>query len=174
MRHALSHHFLRDKNEWKFIEHADSPPVIINLPENTFISLSHSDGLICFAISGSPIGIDVEVANKQRDFLALARTIMNDDEFDYYVQNASTQTDLFYRMWCAKEAYYKALPTFEQAATSLNKIFFPALFENQDNWFLLEGKIGHLVLAVVIKNHPEKINYNYYLTPNNSTIVTWN
>ena len=174
MRHALSHHFPRGENEWEFIEQPDLPPIISNLPKNIYISLSHSDGFICFAISGSPVGIDIEAANKQRDFLTLAETIMNNYEFDYFVQNTSTQADLFYRIWCAKEAYYKALPSPEQSATSLEKISFPALFENKENWHLLEGKIGHLALAVVTKNQPERIDYNYYLATNSPARVIWN
>ena len=109
MRHAFNHHFQRCENEWEFIERPGSPPIVSNLPKNIYISLSHSNGLICLAISGSPIGIDIEAATKHRDFLTLAKTIMSDDEVNYYVQNASTHADLFYRMWCAKEAAAKSL-----------------------------------------------------------------
>ena len=173
MRHAFNHHFLRCENEWIFVERPGSSPIISNLPKNIYISLSHSNGLICLAISGSPIGIDIEAATKHRDFLTLAKTIMSDDEVNYYIQNASTHADLFYRMWCAKEAYYKALPSSEQSATSLDKIFSPALLENKESWFLLEGKIGHIVLAVVVKNYPNKIDCNYYLTTSNQLQVIW-
>lgn len=174
MRHALSHHFMCDENEWEFIERLDSTPEIGNLPDNIYISLTHSNGLICFAISNFPVGVDIEATNKQRDCLALAKTIMNDGEFDYFIQNTTTQTDLFYRIWCAKEAYYKALPPSEQAVTSLDQISFPTLLENKENWPLLEGKMGYLILAVAIKNYPEKIDCNYYLTKNSPAGVIWN
>ncbi len=162
MRHALSHHFLRPENEWIFIEQADSPPRIRNLPENIHISLSHSNHLICFAISGCPVGIDIEATDKQRDFPKMAKNFMDKDELGNLEQDKSTQSDLFYRIWCAKEAYYKALPTSEQSTTTLNKLRFSDLIEGNQNWLLIEGKIEQFRLAVVLKNKPEEINCNHF------------
>ena len=111
MRHALSQHFLCPLDEWSFTERINLPPKISNLPSNTYFSLSHSKGLICFAISNSPVGIDIELAETDRDFLELAKIFMNDEELKYLEQNMEIQTDIFYRTWCAKEAYYKAIPS---------------------------------------------------------------
>lgn len=163
MRHALSQHFQLPESEWRFVEQSGSPPIISNLPEYIYLSLSHSGGFICFAIYDTPIGIDIEVVNKQRNFLALAETFMNDKELECLAQNESTQAYHFYRIWCAKEAYYKFLPPTKQATTSLRKIFFSALTESSDKWQLIEGQTKEYVFAAVMKTKPEKINHYYYL-----------
>jgi 4'-phosphopantetheinyl transferase len=163
MRHALSRYFHLEENEWLFIERPDSAPGITNLPENIHISLSHSSGFICFAISTSPMGIDLEAADKRRDFSALAEVFMNDRELDCLVQSESEQADYFYRIWCAKEAYYKTLSSTEQSATTLEKICISSLIEGDDNWHLIEGKIDQYRFAAMIKNKPYKINCSYFL-----------
>ena len=164
MRHALSQHFQLPESEWQFIEQSGSPPIIKNLPENIYLSLSHSGGFVCFAIYSSPIGIDIEVINHQRNFLALAEAFMNDEELDCLAQNASTQASDFYRIWCAKEAYYKFLPPKGQASTSLRRICFATLIESNDKWQLIEGQTKGYVFAAVMKSKPEKINHCYFLT----------
>ena len=173
MRHVLSHHFQLPKSEWRFIEQSGSPPIISNLPENTYLSLSHSGGFVCFAICSSPIGIDIEVVNQQRKFLALAETFMNEEELDSLAQNESTQANHFYRIWCAKEAYYKFLPVTKQATTSLRKICFSALTESSEKWQLIEGQTKEYVFAVVTKNKPEKINH-YHFLPSDTRLDKFN
>jgi 4'-phosphopantetheinyl transferase len=173
MRHALSQHFQLPKSEWRFIEQSGSPPIINNLPENIYLSLSHSGGFVCFAIYSSPIGIDIEVVNRQRNFLALAEMFMNDEELDCLAQNESTRANHFYRIWCAKEAYYKFLPPTKQATTSLRKICFSALIESSDKWQLIEGQTKLCVFAAVTKNKPEKINHCYFL-PSDKCLDSFN
>jgi len=166
MRHALSQYFHRPEKEWLFIERPESAPVISNLPENVYISLSHSSGYICFAISSRPIGIDIEAANKLRDFSALAEIFMNEEELDCLIQNDVTQADQFYQIWCAKEAYYKTLSCSDQSVISLKKICYSALIEGVDNWHLIEGKIEQYRFAAMVESKPEKINCSYFLSVN--------
>ncbi|MCP4390050.1 MAG: hypothetical protein GY802_17280, partial [Gammaproteobacteria bacterium] len=80
MRHALSQSFQRQDSDWRFNDVPQSMPLVDNLPAGTYISLSHSKGFICFAISASPLGIDLEATGKQRDFSALAEVFMNQEE----------------------------------------------------------------------------------------------
>ena len=162
MRHALSQYFPCPINEWKFIERPDLPPEVSNLPDNTYISLSHSKGLICFAIANSPVGIDIELANKNRDFLALAKTFMNDEEVQYLAQNKEIQADIFYRTWCAKEAFYKAMPSTNQADLSFKDISAWALIKNETNWSLIEGKIENFFVSAIVKHKPQRVSYNYF------------
>ena len=163
MRHALSQHFQLQEKEWQFMEQSESAPVVCNLPENIYHSLSHSGGLICFALSDCPIGIDIEATNKQRNYLALAEVFMNDEELKHLAQNESTQADLFYRSWCAKEAYFKALPVTEQATTLLNQLSYSALIKNRTEWRLIEGKTDTCRFAAVMNNKPLVINQSYFL-----------
>jgi 4'-phosphopantetheinyl transferase len=167
MRHALSQHFQLQEKEWHFVERSGSAPVVCNLPENTYHSLSHSNGLICFALSDCPLGIDIETSNKQRNYLALAEVFMNDKELDYLAQNESTRDDNFYRTWCAKEAYFKALPATEQAATFLKQLSYSALIENLTEWRLIEGKTDTCRFAAVMKNKPQAINQFYFIATDN-------
>ena len=162
MRHALSQYFPCPVNEWLFIERPNLPPEISNLPDSTYISLSHSNSLICFAIANSPVGIDIELANRNRDFLALAKTFMSNEEVQYLVQNKERQADIFYRTWCAKEAYYKAIPSTDQAGLSFKDISARALIKNETDWSLIEGKIEQFFVSATVKNKPQTISYNYF------------
>ncbi|MBV1915863.1 MAG: 4'-phosphopantetheinyl transferase superfamily protein [Pseudomonadales bacterium] len=148
MRHALTQCFPEQKNHWAFIQTPDSVPVIKNLPNNTFLSLTHSDRLICFAIATCQVGIDLE-EKKQRKFPELTNEIMNEEELDYFSRLKDNQADFFYRCWCAKEACYKALSKKHQSTTRLKEIsIFDLLNENKD-WFLLEQELEGYALAVV-------------------------
>lgn len=172
MRHALSQYFFCPINEWEFIERPDLPPKISNLPNNTYISLSHSKGLICFAISNSPIGIDLELADMNRDFLELAETFMSDEEIQHMTQNTEIQADIFYRIWCTKEAYYKTLSLKNQLDISFKNIPAYKLIKNETNWSLIEGKIGQFIVSIVTKNKQQTINYNYF--PKNENPLHFN
>ena len=162
MRHALSQHFLCPIHNWEFTERPNSPPQINNLPDNTYISLSHSKGLIGFAISNSPVGIDLELADTNRDFLELAETFMSDEEIQHMTQNTEIQADIFYRIWCTKEAYYKTLSLKNQLDISFKNIPAYNLIKNETNWSLIEGKIGQFIVSIVTKNKQHTINYNYF------------
>ena len=166
MRHALSQHFQLPKSEWHFIEQSGSPPIIKNLPENIYVSLSHSNSLICFAIACCPVGIDLEAGNRRRDFTALAEMFMTGEEMERLARDESERAGYFYRVWCAKEAYYKALSSSDQSNTPLVKIRFSDLVESKDNWHLIEGKIKLCLFAVMIKNKPGQISCHHYLTSN--------
>ena len=168
MRHALSQHFLCPIDEWSFTERENLPPKISNIPDNTYISLSHSKGLICFALSSSPVGVDIELADRKRDFLALARTFMSDVEIHYLKKNTDIQADIFYRTWCAKEAYYKATPTISQPDISFKNIPTQALMKKETNWFLFEGKIEQFFISAIVKNKPQNITYNYFPQSDNT------
>ncbi len=170
MRHALSQHFSCPVSEWIFIERQGLAPKISNLPDNTYISLSHSNGLICFAISSSPVGIDIELSNKKKDFLALSKVFMNDDEVQYMTQNTEAQGDIFYRIWCTKEAYYKAIPPAQQADISFKDIPSKALINNETNWSVIEGKIEQFFLSAIVKNKPQKVSYNYFPEKDNTCL----
>jgi len=162
MRHALSQHFLRPEKDWIFIEQKKSPPTISNLPDGIYFSLSHSNGFICFALSSHPVGVDIEIDNTKRDLMALAETFMNNEEFHYLMNHSENLSNIFYRTWCAKEAYYKAIPLIEQHDMSFKNIPVRALTKNKTEWHLTEGKIEDFFIAVVMKGKPVDIICNYF------------
>jgi 4'-phosphopantetheinyl transferase len=162
MRHALRQHFQSRVDRWPFVERSGATPLISNLPEEFHISLSHSGGLICFAIAGCPVGIDIEICDRQRDFTALAEAFMNDEELVRLKRDETTRAEYFYRNWCAKEAYFKALPANEQATTFLKQLDFSTLTEDNTEWQLIEGKIETCRFAAVMTGKPGKIDQSWF------------
>lgn len=163
MRHALSQCFPHLEHEWLVEDRPQSTPVVSNLPAGRHISLSHSRGFICFAISACPLGIDIEAADRERDFAALAEVFMNDDEMACLAANDSQQADYFYRVWSAKEAYYKMLSRSEQSAISLKQIRYSELSAKDTCGYLYEGRLGDCVVAAMMPAKPERISRNNFL-----------
>ncbi|RLA52693.1 MAG: hypothetical protein DRR42_06965, partial [Gammaproteobacteria bacterium] len=162
MRHALSQKFKCPESEWKFIETLNSMPEIANLPKNIHLSLTHSHGVICFAISSCPVGIDIESKNKRRDFLGLAETVMSEKEVQHLSQDNRMATEAFYRIWCVKEAFYKAIPAQQQAQLSFKEIPALSLLNNELAWFLVEYKVEQFILSVLTKDAVEKIESYHF------------
>lgn len=166
MRHALSQQFHLPVTDWEFIDNPDSAPIISNLPEKIYCSLSHSNGLIGFITSIFPIGIDLELSSKKRDFLALAETFMSDQEINLIKNyNDDKQADYFYRIWCAKEAYYKADPTIQLNRTLKNISIFN-LIDNHKDWHLIEQSMGHFKLFIIVKNKLTSVTTNHFSVDN--------
>lgn len=163
MRHALSQSFQRQDSDWRFNDLPGSMPLVDNLPPDTYISLSHSKGFICFAISASPLGIDLEATDKQRDFSALAEVFMNQQEQACLRANPSGQAGYFYRVWSAKEACYKQLSSTQQTVKSLKQIHYAELAEKNAPGYLFEASIDDFVLAAMIADRPQEISCHYYL-----------
>lgn len=71
----------------------------VDIPD-TYISVSHSKGVVAVLFAGRPCAVDVEQAN--RDFRKVANRYLTQAE-----QALAEQYDIFAEMWCAKEALYK-------------------------------------------------------------------
>ena len=74
-------------------------------------NLSHSADLILIAISlGAPVGIDVQLIDESVDWRALTRKVCTDAECAVLESLAEADArDRFFRAWCRKEAYVKAI-----------------------------------------------------------------
>lgn len=167
MRHALSQQFQQPATKWTFIDKANSGPIVTNLPEHIYFSLSHSNDLITFVISDFAIGIDIELASKKRNFLALADTFMSDEEINH-IKNIDNNklANAFYQIWCTKEAYYKADPKIQQQFIA-NEIPTSAFLNKHSEWHLLEGNINSFWCSIVSKSKsPAIITSQFH--PNNS------
>ena len=162
MRHALSQLFPDQKNRWEFLQTPNTVPNVQNLPDNTFLSLSHSNNMICFAIATCRVGIDLEI-KKKRHLSEFAETIMSSEEFLIFSQSKEEQTDIFYRTWCAKEAYYKMLSKHQQSIIDLKQLsIFDQLTTNNEG-FLLEPKIKDYAFAIVTKYKPTEVSQHHYM-----------
>ncbi len=71
----------------------------VELPD-TYISVSHSKGVVAVLFADSACAVDIEQTN--RDFRRVANRYLSQSE-----QMLAEQYDIFAEMWCAKEALYK-------------------------------------------------------------------
>ena len=71
---------------------------------NMHISISHTKDIVAIAISGHPIGIDVETAS--RNALAVTSSFLKPCEMAE-LQNVQDQANEAVRLWSAKEAAFK-------------------------------------------------------------------
>jgi len=165
MRHVLSQNFARAADEWQFTEQPDAAPRIDDLPEETYVSLSHSGGYICFGLATCALGIDIEINNPGRDFSTSAEIFMDSGEREYLLRGAAADQSFFYRNWCAKEACYKSLEPSRQARTSLTAINYADLQANRHGRLLIEGDGGDFRFASVLCAVPLRIEQNSFLEP---------
>ena len=72
------------------------------------ISLSHGRAL-AVAISGAPVGVDIEIASGKTDGARLVDRFFNEAErAEYYAAPEEERRLAFVRIWTAKEAVFKA------------------------------------------------------------------
>lgn len=157
---ALSEQFNQPLHSWQIEERSDSVPVIHNLPKPGYISLSHSKELIGFALSADRLGIDLEYKKSSRDFNAAAELFMSAREIEAMPNQKTDLQDYFYRLWCAKEAIYKALPVDEQNKATLASLSYEALKAADSPWHLHETGLNNFQIAIVSLSpmNPESIH----------------
>lgn len=171
MRYVLSQKFNIPVSEWLFIDKPNSPPIIQNLPEPVYFSLSHSNGLICFVMTDSPIGLDVEATYKKRDFIALADVFMTNKEIKNL--KACDETEVahyFYRIWCAKEAYFKSDSKIE-LNTLFKKTSIISFIKKSKHWSLVEGNIDDFSLSIIVKSKALSLEKNYLTILDNTFFI---
>lgn len=75
----------------------------------TFLSLSHTSGLVVFTLSPVPIGIDVEGERVIKNLLKIARRFFSPTEVaELESLDEMAQQKKFRQIWCLREALYKA------------------------------------------------------------------
>lgn len=101
-------------------EKPNDKPRLLRLPADCCYSLTHTDDWIVFAISATPIGIDIEHNKPRQNAVEMAKLFMSVNELTAFSHEQNRAA--FYRLWCYKEAYYKSLSTTQQAHTRLSEI----------------------------------------------------
>ena len=78
--------------------------------EGIEFSLSHSGRYVAFAVSDSPVGVDIERTGR---IAGIAERVMTPSEYDEMIGTVDEddREDVLCRMWTAKESYMKALGT---------------------------------------------------------------
>lgn len=73
------------------------------------ISLAHGGGALAVAISGAPVGVDIELLSDGSDGDRLAERFFNDTErTEYYAASEEERRLASIRIWTSKEAIFKS------------------------------------------------------------------
>ena len=78
--------------------------------KNVHFSISHTDGLVCCAVSDFPVGIDAEKISHRKDerLLSFSKRYFLESEQALLEMSKNVRLD-FYKIWCGKEAVIKKL-----------------------------------------------------------------
>lgn len=81
-----------------------------NNPLPISISISHSKGMVCVALSqtSQSFGVDLEHINQKRSFIKLANHFYHENEVQL-ISTANQPHTIFYRIWTLKEALAKTI-----------------------------------------------------------------
>ena len=91
--------------KWELAHNEDGAPSIRN-QKGPFISITHSENVVCVATSPLPFGIDIEMNSEK--ILRVRKKFLNEEELLYFPEDNA----LHHMMaWTAKEAVYKAFST---------------------------------------------------------------
>ncbi|GAC13122.1 4'-phosphopantetheinyl transferase family protein [Aliiglaciecola lipolytica] len=152
IRHGLSQYFDKKPNFWKISERPNSVPAVLNLPLSLKYSLSHSNKKICFAVSSFPIGIDIEKRKNKKDLTSLAQLFMSESELkNLSVLSSGEKLSFYYRIWCAKEAYFKSLElAYQQKYRASSITIFDILYET-NQWYFTERSDDTFTRSIAIK-----------------------
>lgn len=105
LRQMLSLYRKEAPDEVKILREPHGKPYVHGGPE---FNLSHTHGGIFVAVSSSPIGLDVELANRQVHGVELARKFFSAAEVEELEQRPEAeQNPAFIRRWVCKEAMVK-------------------------------------------------------------------
>lgn len=106
------------------LETAATGRLVFSKQKGIYISLSHSHGWLAVGISDAAIGVDIELHKNSRVSSEAAALFMHKNEFDFFSRLESNihKTNVFYKIWSAKEAYFKALPDDEQVRFASDSI----------------------------------------------------
>lgn len=77
--------------------------------KNWYVSVTHSQDTIQWALSDVPVGIDCEYTKKRDHLLDIAQTTFSEAEVDFLKTLTPAEQEVaFHKIWCLKEAFYKA------------------------------------------------------------------
>ena len=82
-------------------------PYAVNLPYH--FSISHCENLLAIAIGKKEIGIDIEIIKPLKNDVTKMLCTKSDMSFLKSAESGTEQLLYFYKIWTAKEAYFKML-----------------------------------------------------------------
>ncbi len=147
IRQALSNAYNQSIDFWNIEEIAGNFPIIHNLPDDFFLSLSHSHETIVFAISNAAIGVDIEKIIHRKNINEMAELFMAPHELDLFQQHVNPPL-FFYQTWCIKEAYFKSLSPVDQQKISLQQIDSTNICSDRNSGEVNTTTIAEYMLAI--------------------------
>ena len=70
-----------------------------------YLSISHSCGVCAVAVADEPVGLDIELNEREPErLMKLAKRFFSSDEAEYVKPDPARR---FYEIWCKKESYVK-------------------------------------------------------------------
>lgn len=99
-----------DPLAWSLSAPDSGPPLASGpAPGAVHLSLSHSADRVACAVAASPLGLDLELPRRVRDFLALADAMCSPDErARLHAAEPADRAAMFYQCWTLKEAWLKS------------------------------------------------------------------
>lgn len=93
-----------------FAKNEHGKPYIVDTP--IYYNISHSGQIVALVIAENEVGVDVQEKKPAR-MEALAKRYFSKEEWQVFAEckNEEEKKDLFYYIWCRKEAYGKYLGT---------------------------------------------------------------
>lgn len=113
LRLALGRLFGVQADTISLIERPGYAPILNWAEPVPGFSLSHSGPWVACAVSAqTALGLDIEVMDPSRDFVALSEQAFDADEIAWFnAQPAKARAAAFYELWSIKEANYKLAAT---------------------------------------------------------------
>lgn len=163
---AVLGHFISEQPEK--VTFAVQPHGKLQLTGNQLqFNISHSQHWLAIAVSGSPVGIDIEYSDdhtRQRSWLAVAKRFFTDDEYLYLkAQPATNVRAVFTRFWTQKEAILKAHGAGLNAGLhKLNLLSLQHSLDQQTYWLEYGEPVPQLQCAISTQNS-SKEPVTYYI-----------
>jgi len=88
-------------------------PYITDSKKNLHFNISHSESIaVCAVTLNYHIGVDVELLKPLDDIFCLAKNILSNAEYDYFIEiPQERRLTFFYKAWTRKESFLKAVGT---------------------------------------------------------------
>lgn len=95
---------------WLLSAPESGPPAVRGpVPGPVCLSISHSGGSVACAVAASPLGLDLEVPRRTRDFPALADAVCSPEERErLHAAEPASRDAIFHECWTLKEAWLKS------------------------------------------------------------------
>lgn len=120
LRRALTVRFGGKPIVWNVEEQVKAAPIVTNSPSECHVSISHSGDRVAVALDVYPLGVDVERQRVIPSLENIARRVFTSSQCHQLSEVCGqAQQDLFFRLWTAKEARYKA-----QSQAGKQSLFF--------------------------------------------------